>query len=253
MNWLDLALVLFAAIFIIIGIKKGFMTSVLTSFSLGGIAIAAFFLYRPIASLLNNWFGLEKAIFNSYYDKLIDSSPDFARNLIALEKSQLRSFVKSTLNSGAIPLIPKIMFSLFLNTRSLYSKLYNSGLESRNLGEIVSSTYANFFTTIIAYTITFVLLILIVLLFKFIVNKLRNIGAVKFVDNFLGAFYGFIRCFIILVIICLVIKLLSPISFMKPVTNYISGSFFGNLIYGQIHTILDNILGYSEIITSIFH
>ena len=77
MNWLDLALLLFAAIFIIIGIKKGFMTSVLTSFSLGGIAIAAFFLYRPIASLLNNWFGLEKAIFNSYYDKLVDSSPEF--------------------------------------------------------------------------------------------------------------------------------------------------------------------------------
>ncbi len=252
MNWLDLALVLFAIIFIIIGIKKGFMTSVLSSFSLGGIAIAAFFLYKPIASVLNSWFGLENAIFNSYYDKLTDFSPDFARDLIGLEKSQLRSFVKSTLNSGAIPLIPKIMFSLFLNTRSLYTKLQDSGHTSRNLGEIVSSTYANFFTTIIAFTITFILLILIVLLFKLIVKKLRNIGAVKFVDNFLGAFYGFIRCFVILFIVCLVIKLLSPISFMKPVTNYIGGSFFGNLIYGQVHAILDNILGYSDIIKAIF-
>ena len=42
MNWLDLALVLFVIIFIIIGIKKGFMTSVLSNFSFGAIAIAAF-------------------------------------------------------------------------------------------------------------------------------------------------------------------------------------------------------------------
>lgn len=252
MNWLDLALVLFATIFIIIGIKKGFMTSVLTSFSLGGIAIAAFFLYKPIASILNSWFGLENAIASSYYDKLIDASPDFGRNLIEMEKSQLRPFVKSVLNCGAIPFIPKIMFSLFLNTRSLYTKLQDSGLESRNLGEMVSSSYADFFTTLIAFTITFILLILIVLLFKFIVSKLRNNGAVKFVDNFLGAFYGFLRCFVILIIISLVIKLLSPISFMDPVTNYISGSFFGNLVYGQIHNILDNILSYSDIITAIF-
>ena len=123
MNWLDLGLVLFATIFIIIGIKKGFMTSILTSFSIGGIAIAAFFLYKPIASILNSWFGLEKAIAGAYYDKLTNFSSDFSRNLIELEKSQLRPFVKSCLNSGAVPLIPKIMFSLFLNTRSLYSKL----------------------------------------------------------------------------------------------------------------------------------
>lgn len=252
MNWLDLALVLFVIIFIIIGIKKGFMTSVLTSFSLGGIAIAAFFLYKPISSILNNWFGLENAIYNSYYDKLVNFSPDFERNLLSLEKSQLRPFVKSVLNAGAIPFIPKIMFTLFLNTRSLHSKLHSSGLKSRNLGQIVSSTYSTFFTTIIAYVITFILLVLIVLLFKLIVNKLRNIGFVKVVDNTLGAFYGFVRCFIILVIICVIIKILSPISFMKPVTNYISGSFFGNLIYGQIHNILDNILSYTDIIKSIF-
>lgn len=252
MNWLDLALVLFVIIFIIIGIKKGFMTSVLSSFSFGAIAIAAFFLYRPILSLLNNWFGLENAMFDSYYDKLVAHSTDFEVNLIGMEKADLRPFVRNTLNCGAIPLIPKIMFSLFLNNRSLFSKLQDSGLESRNLGEIVGSTYANFFATIIAFVITYIIICLIVLLFKFIVNKLRNIGFVKVVDNILGALYGVFRCFIILVIISVVINLLAPISFMEPVTNYINGSFLGNLIYGQINNIIDNLLGYSDIVLAIF-
>lgn len=252
MNWLDLALVIFVIIFIVIGIKKGFMTSVLSSFSFGAIAIAAFFLYQPIMSLLNSWFGLEEAIFSSYYDKLISQSVDFEINLLTLEKTQLRPFVRSTLNSGAIPFIPKIMFSLFLNNKSLYARLHDSGLESRTLGEIVGSTYANFFTTIIAFVITYILICLIVLLFKFVVNKLRNIGFVKVVDNIFGALYGAFRCFIILVVLSTVINLLSPFSFMDSIINYISNSFLGNLIYGQINNIIDNLLGYSDIINSLF-
>ena len=144
------------------------------------------------------------------------------------------------------------MFNLFLNNRSLFTKLQDSGLESRNLGEIVSSSYANFFSVLIAFAITYILICLIVLLFKFIVNKLRNIGFVKVVDNILGSLYGAFRCFIILVIISVVINLLAPMSFMEPVINYINGSFLGNLIYGQVNNIIDNLLGYSDIVLAIF-
>ena len=252
MNWLDLALIIFLLIFIIIGIKKGFMSSFLSSFSFIAVAIGAFFLYKPLSSLLNNWFGLEQSIFNSYHEKLISHSTDFNTNLLLIEEKSLKPFVKATLGSGAIPFIPKLMFSLFLNTKSLYTKLHSSGLESRTLGEIVSSTYADFFTTIISYAVTFGLLLLVVLLFKILINKLREIGFVRIVDNTLGGFYGVLRAFIILIGICLVLKLLSPIAFMKPVINYIESSFFGKLIYGQITNLLDNFFSYNDIISSIF-
>ena len=163
MNWLDLALVIFLSIFIIIGIKKGFMSSFLSSFSFIAIAIGAFFLYKPLSSLLNNWFGLEQSIFNSYHDKLISHSADFDINLLLIEESNLRSFVRTTLNSGAIPFIPKLMFSWFLNTKSLYTKLHNSDIQSRTLGDIISLSYASFFSTIISYVITFALLMLVVI------------------------------------------------------------------------------------------
>ena len=252
MNWLDLALALFLSIFIIIGIKKGFMSSFLSSFSFIAVAVGAFFLYKPISSLLNNWFGLEQSIFNSYHEKLVSHSGDFNTNLLLIEESNLKTFVKATLGSGAIPFIPRIMFSLFLNTKSLYTKLHSSNLESRTLGEIVSSSYANFFTTIISYAVTFGLLLLVVALVKLLINKLREIGFVRIVDNVLGGFYGVIRALLILIGLCLVLKLLSPISFMKPVITYIESSFFGNLIYGQITNLLDNFFSYNDIITSIF-
>ena len=203
MNWLDLALAIFIIIFIIIGIKKGFMSSIITSFSFIAVAVGAFFLYKPLSSLLNNWFGLESSIFNSYHNSLIAHSADFNTNLLLIDESKLHSFVGATLNSGAIPFIPKIMFNIFLNTRSLHTKLHSSGLKSRSLADIVSSSYATFFTTIISYAITFLLLCGVVLLFKLLINKLRKIGFVKFVDNALGAFYGFLKSLLILIIIFL--------------------------------------------------
>lgn len=252
MNWLDLAIVLFIIIFLIIGIKKGFMSSILSSFSFIAVAIGAFFLYKPLSSLLNNWFGLENSIFNSYHTKLIEFSPNFDKNLLSVSQEDLHSFVKTTLNCGAIPFIPKIMFYLFLNTKSLYTKLNSSGLENRTLADIISSSYATFFTTLISYTITFILLLLVVLLFKVLIKKLREIGLIRIVDNTLGAFYGIVRALLILVSICFVIKILSPISFMEPITNYISNSFFGKLIYNQITNLLDNFFSYNDLISLIF-
>lgn len=252
MNWLDLVVAIFVIIFIIIGIKNGFMSSILSNFSFWAIVIASFFLYKPISNLLNSWFGLKNAIFNSYHAKLVDFSADFDKNLLLIDESELRSFVKATLSSGAIPLIPRIMFKIFLNTKSLYSKLHSSSTASRTLADIVSDTYANFFTTIISFTITFILLLIFILLFKLLINKLRNIGLIRVVDNILGAFYGIINALVILVSICFIIKLLSPISFMKPVSNYISSSFFGKVIYSQITNLLDNFLSYSDIINAIF-
>ena len=93
---------------------------------------------------------------------------------------------------------------------------------------------------------------LIVWLISLLVKKLREIGFVKFVDNFLGAVYGLFRCFLILVGICLVLKLLSPFAFMDSVTAYINDSFFGNIIYGSISDLFDNYLSFSDIIHAIF-
>ena len=252
MNWLDLGLIIFVIIFLIIGIKKGFMSSVLSNFTLGTVAIIAFFLCKPISHLLNNWFHLENAIFNSYYAKFAAKSSNFEINLLTLEESDLLPFVRSTLSLGGIPAVPRLMFKWFIANRSLYSKLHGAGIESRTLGQIVSSSYASFFVSLIAFAITFVLIYLIVLIFKLVIDKLRKNGFIKGVDSILGAVYGIGRALIILIIICVIIKLLSPISFMKGVTDYISSSFFGKLVYEQINNLLENYLNYDDIIHEIF-
>ena len=250
MNWLDLALVLLLAILLFVGIKKGFMTSVISHFSFGINALLSFFLCKPIASLYNLC-GVGRAISNNYTTSMLEKSGDFARNLLELSKEELSGFVSNTIDSGFSGITNK-MFKWFINKPGLYDQLHSSSHTTRSLADIISSAFANFFVTIIAFVTTMLLLYLVVWLFKLLVQKLRTIGFVKFVDTTLGALYGLFKCLLLLIIICFVIKLISPFGFMTSVTAYIENSFFGNLIYGQISQFLDNYLSFSDIVTAIF-
>lgn len=250
MNWLDLAILLIVIIFIIIGLRKGFMTSILSNFTLGTNALISFFLSKPIFLLFYKWFG--GSIASSYHERLVSSSENFAINLMSLEKAEINTFVKETINSGNMSGLEKSLFRTFINKSSLYDTLHASSHESRSLADIISSSYSHFFITIISFVTTLILVYLVVLLFRLCVNKLREHGFIKTVDNIFGSVYGVFRCFLLFIGLCFVIKLISPLSFMTPVTNYISNSFFGNFIYNQINNLLDNYLSFSDIINAIF-
>lgn len=250
MNWLDLGILLFVAIFIIIGIKRGFMTSVISNFSLSLNLILSFFLYKPIQSLYLKWFGGNIA--SGYATSLINSSSNFAVNLISIPGGELKGFVKATLDAGGIKGIPRLFYNLFLNNSSLHSKLHDSGLESRTLAEILGDTRATFLTTIIAFITSFILLYIIILLFTLLVKKLREIGLIKTVDNMLGALYGLFQSFIFIIIICLILNLMTPFDFMRSVETYINGSLIGRFIYSPINYFIENYLNFGEIIKILF-
>ena len=92
MNWLDLGLVLFIGILLFFAIKKGFMTTVISKFSLGINALLSFFLCKPLAALFNLC-GMGRAIARSYTTSMLEKSSDFAINLLDLSKEELSPFV----------------------------------------------------------------------------------------------------------------------------------------------------------------
>ncbi len=252
MNWLDLGIILCVLIFLIVGFKRGFMTSLLSSFSFKINAILSFFLCRPIASILNKIFNLESSIASSYAARLSAASPDFSVNLLDIPSEELSSFISNTIDKSGLSTFTNRLTNLFLNKDSLYTTLHDSGHTSRTLSDIISSAFGNFFLTIISFITSIILIYLIVLLLRVITNKLRTIGFVKAVDNTFGLLYGLFQCFIVLVILSFIIKLLSALSFMQGVTTYINSSAVGNFIYGQINSFVDNYLNFGSLFNSMF-
>ena len=252
MNWIDLGVLIFAIILIVVGIKRGFMTSVINHFSGTLNLLLSFFLYKPIQWCFNRWFGVGDAIARHYSKDLIAECPDFAINLMDIPKNDLRKFVSGALRESGLSGVPRFFYNVFMNNNSLYSKLHNSGLESRTLAQIVSESLSAFFTTIIAFVTAFALLYLIIWLITLLVKKLREVGFIKAVDNTLGALYGIFQGFLILIIVCLVLKLMSPFHFMDAVETYINGSLSGRFIYAPINEIIDNYLNFGDLIRQIF-
>lgn len=252
MNWIDLGVLIFAIVLIVIGIKRGFMTSVINHFSGTLNLLLSFFLYKPVQWCFNKWFGLGDAIASHYSKDLISECPDFAVNLMDIPKGDLRKFVSGALRESGLSGVPRFFYNVFMNNSSLYSKLHDSGLESRTLAQIVSESLSAFFTTIIAFVTAFALLYLIIWLITLLVKKLREIGFIKAVDNTLGALYGIFQGFLVLIIVCLVLKLMSPFNFMEAVETYINGSLSGRFIYRPINEFIDHYLNFGDLIRQIF-
>ncbi len=251
MNWLDLGLIVFAIIFVVIGLRKGFMTSMLSHFSFSINALLSFFICKPIGLLMDKIFNISGAIAYSYHTSLTGISDVFSKNLIEIPYDQLSGFVSGAIDQSGSSGIAKWLFKVFLNKPSLYAELHESGLASRTMAEIISETYASFFMTIISFVTAMIILYLIVLLFRLIAKKLRQVGFIRIVDNVFGAFYGLIRCLIVLIIISCIIKVISPMSWIQPVVQYIDGSFFGRLIYNQISNFFNNFLNFNDIVRAI--
>lgn len=238
MNWLDLGIILFIILFIILGIKQGFMKSILSHFSLGINCLISFFLCQPIKWFLSK-VGLYGAIASSYSTKLVAASPVLSENLVGLSGTELAGTIRDGINNSGLSKLSQLMFKWFLKPETVQSQLEASEATTRTMSDIISNTYANFFTTIIAFVSCLIILYILVFLFKKLAEKLRQCGFVRVVDGIFGAVYGLFRCFIISLIICLVIKMLSSFSFMNGVVTYIDGSFFGKLIYNQINSLID--------------
>ena len=251
MNWLDIGIIIVCLILIIISIKRGFMSSVLSNFNLSTNAFISFFLCKPIKILINH-FGGGEAIRAAYYEKLVASNACFETNLIGLAESELPTFVSSTLENSSLTGVSKFMFRRYANTSTLYSTLQESGLETRTLGNIVSESLSKFFITVISFVVALILVFIVLKVIEKLVEKLRKIGAIRVVDGLLGAVYGAFRCLILFTVLCVIIKLMSPLSFMKSVTDYISSSMFGKVIYDQINTFIDRYLNFQQIIQSVF-
>ena len=188
-NWLDLGIIIVSLVLIIISIKRGFMSSVLSNFNLSTNAFISFLLCKPIRLLLN-YFGAGEAIRSSYMDKLVSSNARFATNLIELSESELPSFVSSTIQDSNLTGVSKFMFGRYANTKNLYTALHESGLETRTLGDIVSESLSRFFITVISFVAALILVYIALKIIENVVEKLRKIGAVRFVDGLLGAIYG---------------------------------------------------------------
>lgn len=234
MNVVDIVIIAILLIFIIIGICKGFMFSVLDLFSSTVNIILAILLAKPMSSLLSTM-GLASSIKASYVSRFAQMQ-GFNTNLVNMTEQELSAHISNTIEQSSLPGISKTTTSWFLNVTP--EQIANK--ESINLSDILSTAYANFWNTLIAFMVSLVLICLVIFIISRIVKKSREIKPVRVTDRFLGIIFGLIKGSLVICVIFAILNLFSPSGVLKPVFDSIYASKIGSWAFEQVTVFVNN-------------
>lgn len=233
MNLIDLAVLLIAALFILNGLYRGFIPSLLNICGLF-VSWAAAFLFYPILSGSL----MESKLFSSmrfYIEGAERIGSGEAFELSKLQVSLLdENRLSYILENASLP--PPYDRAVLHNIKN---QVY-SGKGLTTLGEYFDETIYNVMMNIIAFVIIFIVVLAITTLFTNAASYAARLPQLRHFDSMTGGFIAFIRAFFFMFVLFSLIPIvliLLPVTFITDMINdslacsvFYSGSIILNFI-----------------------
>lgn len=226
-GWLDVGILLLVLFFVLIGMWRGLVGSLVKL--LGGVVrfVLAVLLTKPIVKLISLT-SLNEQMFGKLTIKYSGISDKFNVNLVGMGESELNTFVREALADAKIPRIFRGMLQNFFGV----SPELIATKESVTLAELMGVAVGN----IILLAITFVVLFVVFWLFsklaaKWSIKHSRKHTVFAKANKWLGGAFGFVRALIVLFIVFVGISILSNFNFMSGVVDTVNSSLVGNFLY----------------------
>ena len=254
MNWFDAIIIVVMLIFIIFGIKKGFMLSVIDLFGFFVNFVIALFLSKPMTSFLN-YCGMGGSITSSLHEKYAGFGESFVTNLKTYAQetgSNITDFVNDAINSSPLTNFGKKLFNGTINN-GLSDKLAASANENITLADIMSKSVAQFITVVVAFVICFVVIYLILLLLKALTKKLQQSSFINTFDKIFGACFGAVKGFIFFVLFFAVLSFFSDNGILGSVIQYINNSAIGGWLRSNVNTFMNEYINIKQFIIDILN
>ncbi len=224
MNILDIVVLVLLLLVALIGFWKGFLNSLLSFCSSILSVTASFFLAKPLASLLNNWFNLATTIGNSIASQINGFFAEFSVEMtgaqIMSEKCSATGILKFALNFFIKP------EATYIDKADVVSKV---GLNAGSLALMA-------ICMIVAY--------LLIKLVIFLLSKLfgaikKNCQAINGLDRVLGLVLGIAKGMVIVFAVFVIANLLQSI---PAVANFLDTTFNNSCIAKPIYDFVNNLV-----------
>lgn len=223
MNILDIIVIVFLLFIALIGFCKGFVNSLISFFSSALSSVASFFLAKPLANLINNWFGVVPKLATSISNQIGGFFADFSN----LTGSQIMAEKCSA--SGLL----KVAINFFVKADTTYA---NKTDVVANVSNGAGSLILMAICLIVAYILIKLALILISKLF----GKLKqHSNSISFIDRFLGMIFGILQGAVIVFAIFVVVNMLQS---LPAVSNFLDTTFNNSSIAKPIYDFVNNIV-----------
>ena len=215
---LDLAVVLVFVFFVIFGIKKGFIRSLISFLGASVSIFLAFHFSAVISKFIFNFF-VEPAIIGKVESALKSSNLHTPGEIL---KSVPRFFLMSGFGAEVTP-------------ERINDVIINNGTSviPGKVAGLFEPAVTNVLRVILTALLFFIFMVLIRFLGKF-VSKIFKLPILRQADGFLGGIFGFLKCcvFLFLVTLCLRFYLSSNIS---PSEIFSENSIKSSVIFKQIY------------------
>lgn len=223
MNLLDIIVLVFLGLVALIGFWKGFLNTLLSLFSSTLSAVASFFLAKPLASLLNNWFGLAGTIGNSVSTQISGFFSDFS----SLNGSQIMAD-----NCSATGIL-KTAINFFVNPETVY-------VDKADVISQVSKSAGSLILMAICFIVSLILIkIVIALLSKLFGAIKKKSAAINGLDRVLGLVVGLVKGAVLVFVVFFVANLIQTI---PAVANFLDTTFNNSCIAKPIYDFVNNLV-----------
>lgn len=232
---IDAVIIILTLILIMLGVKRGFVGSVVRL--LGGVVrlFLSVVLARPLVHLLSLT-KLNKHMFNKFKLSASGISDKFNVNLVGMSEDELNTFIGDALSDAKIP---KMFRGLFTNVFSINPETIATK-ESVTLADFMGVTITNIILLIGSFIFIFVMLWLISFFIKRLSRKSADSTSLFARTNkWLGALFGLVQVAAILFVFFFVISIFENMSIFKGLTDYINNSFITGYIYRFTRNIIN--------------
>lgn len=223
MNLLDIIVLVLLLLTALIGFWKGFLNSLLSFFSSALSLTCAFFLSKPLASLMNNWFKLGATIGNAISSQISGFFAEFS-NLTGAEIMADKCSATGIL---------KLAMNFFIKPETTY-------LDKADVVSKVSTCAGSLALMAICLIIAYLLIKLVIYLLSKLFGAIkRKSQAINGLDRVLGLVVGVCKGMIIVFAVFVVANLLQS---LPSVANFLDTTFNNSCIAKPIYDFINNIV-----------
>ncbi|MGN1222631.1 MAG: CvpA family protein [Christensenellales bacterium] len=223
MNVLDIILVVFIAIVGLIGFSKGFIKTMLSLIGSVLSWTAAYFVAKPLVSLMDNIFNTTNKIASHIIPKITPYFTEFENKLGS-------EILSENCSAGGIL---KTAFKFFINPDTVYE---NSTTLTTNLGNFL----AGIAVFAICMIVAFILIKLAILILSKIFDALKKDSpAFSGLDRLLGFIFGLAKSLVFIAVIFLIANLVQGV---PQIATFLDKVFEGSTVAKPLYDFTTNIL-----------
>ena len=214
---LDILFVLVAALFIYVGVRKGFIKSLIQSAKLILTTIITYFLGSPVAAFIKEKFVFQK-VYDSWYEK-INGIYQQANETLNIDE------FKATVESA-----PEILLNSEKKAEILESLSEESGAALvESVSTSIAHPIADGISNIIGYALTFVVVLILLTIGAWLLTKIADrIAIIGTANRILGGVFGALLGGIVLIVAAVVINFIDAEGAVYP--NTVVVKLLGNIL-----------------------